>query len=63
MPRKAMTSWTEIRVRPSPEEKALFELAAERNKRSLNQWVIVACIEKAERDGVTFEEKRGKGGR
>jgi uncharacterized protein (DUF1778 family) len=51
-----------MKVRPSAEEKALFERAAEKGRRSLNQWVIVACLEKAERDGVTVEEKRGKGG-
>lgn len=60
MPKKT----TEIKVRPSESEKALFERAAEADKRSLNQWVIVACLEKAERAGLGLDEpKKGSKGR
>lgn len=45
----------EIKLRPNAEEKALFEKAAKESKRSLNQWFIVAGLEKAARDGVTLE--------
>jgi uncharacterized protein (DUF1778 family) len=55
---------TEIKVRPSPEEKRLFELAAEKAKRSVSVWMTLAGLEKAERDGIAMPpaEKR-KGGR
>lgn len=43
----------EIKVRPETiEEKEWFEAAAAASKRSLNQWMLVAAAEKAERDGI-----------
>lgn len=53
----------ETKVRLTHGEKEWFERAAETSRRSLNQWLIAAAAEKAERDGVPREEKRGKGGR
>jgi uncharacterized protein (DUF1778 family) len=53
---------SEVKVRPTSQEKELFELAAEKSRRSLSQWMIVAALEKAERDGVRLEG-RGKASR
>jgi uncharacterized protein (DUF1778 family) len=58
VPRKAEKAETKLRM--SPEEKERFERAAEASKRSLNQWLIVAGVEKADRDGVPLSEKRGR---
>jgi len=51
----------DMKIRPTPEQKRLFEKAAEEAKPvklSLTQWVIAACIEKAERDGVTMPKRK-----
>jgi hypothetical protein len=52
MPKKQI--FREIKVRPTAAEKVAFEEAAAKAKpraMSVNQWLIVAGLEKAERDG------------
>jgi len=58
MARKA-TDIPDIKVRPTKQEKLLFLKASEMARQSLNQWMIAAALEKAERDGVTH----GKAGK
>lgn len=42
----------DIRVSPRTEEKAAFIKASAAARQSLNQWMIQAGIERAEREGV-----------
>lgn len=54
----------EMKVYVTDEQKALFELAAKRAKPlpvSATTWMVMAGLEKAERDGVTLEKKKGGG--
>jgi hypothetical protein len=56
----------EIKVRPTEEEKALFEKAAAAARHSVSTWLTVAGLEKADRDGVKLPKRtegNGKGGR
>jgi|GEM_PF-6602195 len=53
----------EIKVRPTPKEKADFEAAATRARQSLNQWMIAAGLEKLARENKlsalgTFKGRR-----
>jgi hypothetical protein len=49
----------EIKVRPDdPALKELFQRAADRDKRSLNSWMLVAGIEKAQRAGLVVRVKK-----
>ena len=52
----------EIKVKPTAEQKAVFKAAAEASKPfplSLGKWLLLAGIEKAERDGAV-KKKGGK---
>jgi uncharacterized protein (DUF1778 family) len=42
-----------IKIRPTPEEKAIIERAAIASRRSVNQWAIGALLEQAAREGIT----------
>lgn len=57
MPRKPTDS-LDIKVRPEPHEKAAFLKAAEKARQSLNQWMIQAAVERAEREGIPVDRKR-----
>jgi uncharacterized protein (DUF1778 family) len=49
----------EIKVRPDdPALKELFQRAAERDKRSLSSWMLVAGIEKAKRAGLAVRTRK-----
>jgi uncharacterized protein (DUF1778 family) len=57
MPHKHKAESTDaiaIRVRPTADQKELFQRAAAATPAglSLNQWMILAALEKAERDGA-----------
>jgi uncharacterized protein (DUF1778 family) len=45
----------DIRVSPRSEEKAAFVKAAAGARQSLNQWMIQAAVERAEREGVRIK--------
>lgn len=56
--RKEEPAKAEIKVRMTPEEKEWFERAAAESRRSLNQWLIAAGVEKAIRDGVSEKPRK-----
>lgn len=49
-----------IRVLTEPREKAAFIEASRRARQSLSAWVVSACVEKAERQGVPVTEPKKK---
>lgn len=66
VPVSQKSPFLEIKVIPSAEQKRLFKAAADAAKPfplSLNKWLILAGMEKAERDGVVVPPPKRKGGR
>jgi hypothetical protein len=55
----------EIKVRPTAEQKELFKKAAEafRPRLSINQWLLAAGEDMAERQGFALQKKEKKGGK
>lgn len=51
-----------MKVRLTKAEKALFVRASDAARQSLTQWVVMACLAQAERQGAATEPKK-KGAR
>jgi len=53
----------EIKVKPTVEQKAMFKAAAEASRPfplSLGKWLLLAGLEKLERDGIPAKRKERK---
>jgi len=57
---RSATPKGDIKVLAEPHEKAIFIAAAEQARQSLTQWMIQAGLERAERQGIKADKKRGR---